>query len=61
VWASIVDVRTIMENTSEPDLKLRCSHAITQAAGTYGRLVEAGELENRIASLENAAQSQGGT
>ena len=38
-----------------PTLVLRASHALAQSAGVYLRLVEADELEARVAALERAA------
>lgn len=42
--------------TNDLGLVLKAVHAITQASGTYAKLIETAELEARIEALEEAAQ-----
>jgi hypothetical protein len=61
LWDTILEVETLLD-TRPPsnDLVLRSAHALAQLAGTYTKVVETADLEQRLAALE-AAMSQGNT
>ncbi|MBI2884181.1 MAG: hypothetical protein HYY11_09830 [Candidatus Methylomirabilis oxyfera] len=53
LWKAIKEAETILlSEASEPELKLRCVHALSQAIGQYAKVTEVGELESRIEALE---------
>jgi hypothetical protein len=53
VWVAVVTAAQMLEDEdAKPDLKLRAVHAVTQAAASYAKLIEATEFEARIAELE---------
>lgn len=53
VWQALLEAEAILRDAdSEPELKLRGVHAVTQAASAYARLIETGELEARVKRLE---------
>ena len=54
VWAALLEADAVMQAADEdnPELILKCVHAISQCAGQYAKLVETGELEARLAALE---------
>jgi hypothetical protein len=53
LWQTILAVESLLD-TRPPsnDLVLRGAHALAQLAGTYTRLVETSDLEERLAKLE---------
>lgn len=55
VWKGILTAEKILDNKRAANaLKLRAVHAIVQAAASYTKIVEAGELEARMQELEAA-------
>ena len=53
LWKAIKEAETILlSEESEPELKLRCVHALSQAIGQYAKVTEVGELEARLEALE---------
>ena len=58
LWRAIVAAERAMyraEEKEDNDRVLRAVHALSQASGQYGRLIEAGELNERIEKLEQRA------
>ena len=58
LWTALHDAEQLMYAADDPELRLRCIHAVSQVAGQYSKLLEIGELEARLAALE-AAQRGG--
>ena len=54
LWTALHDAEQLMYAAEEPELRLRCIHAISQVSGQYSKLLEIGELEARLAVLEAA-------
>jgi hypothetical protein len=52
VWQALVEAEAVLLAAEEPELTLKACHAIAQSAAIYARLLEAGELETRLAALE---------
>jgi hypothetical protein len=52
LWGAILWAETVLEEADTPDLRLRAIHALAQAAGHYGKLLEVGELEARLQAVE---------
>lgn len=60
VWKAILAAEEVLDNNSAEDaLKLRAVHAITQAAASYTKIVETGELEARLEELEQSTNRTG--
>jgi hypothetical protein len=53
LWDTILEVEALLD-TRPPsnELVLRSAHALAQLAGTYTKLVETADLEERLAKLE---------
>lgn len=51
-----MDVADELLNHPDPALRLRAVHAITQTAGTWGRVLETAQLADRVAALEQAVK-----
>ena len=53
LWQTILEVEALLD-TRPPanDLVLKSAHALAQLAGSYTRLVETVDLEQRLAKLE---------
>ncbi len=63
LWAAVLAAARAVERAEageSNDGVLRGVHAITQASGAYARIVEAGELEARLAELEKAVAAREG-
>ena len=58
VWAALVEAQAVLERATEDEVKLKAVHAIVQAGGTYGKLLEIGALEDRLAALEAQMRGQ---
>jgi hypothetical protein len=54
LWTALSDAERLMYAADDPEVRLRCIHAISQVSGQYAKLLEIGELEARIAALEAA-------
>jgi hypothetical protein len=52
LWFAVLEVRQVLEQESEPLLKLKAAHALATVAGSYTRTLEASDLEARITALE---------
>ena len=52
LWKGIVAAEVMLDAGPEPDMTLRIVHALSQACGQYARLLEVGELEERLRRLE---------
>lgn len=53
LWGALEVAERLLSHP-EPATQLRAVHAISQAAGSYARLYEVGELEARLNALEQA-------
>jgi len=58
LWTALSDAEQLMYAADEPELRLRCIHAISQVSGQYSKLLEVGELEARLALVEAALAEQ---
>ena len=62
LWTAIADVEHVLYTAGDDaDLRLRCLHALSQSCGQYSKLLEIGELEARLAALEQAMKGTHGT
>ena len=52
LWKALQRAGDILEDT-DPVLSLKAIHAVSQGAAAYARIVEVGELEARLAALED--------
>jgi hypothetical protein len=52
VWRALCEAEGVLEGAEDSELKLKAIHGISQCAGQYVRLWEAGELEARVLALE---------
>lgn len=60
LWTAIKDAEALLYLADDPELILRCVHAIGQCAGQYSRLLEVGEFEARLAAIEDAQHRRNG-
>lgn len=51
LWRALETAEALLEE-SQPELRLKAVHAVTQAAAAYARVYETGELEARLEALE---------
>jgi hypothetical protein len=58
LWRALLEAQEILDGAEEADMRLRAIHAISQASGQYGKLLEVGEFEARIAALEAGQKGQ---
>ena len=60
LWQALLEAQAVLEAASEDqaELKLKAVHAISQCGGQYARLLEVGELEARLAAVEQAMHGQ---
>jgi hypothetical protein len=62
LWTAIRDAEALLYTAGDDaDLRLRCLHALSQSCGQYAKLLEIGELESRLAALEQAMKGPNGT
>jgi hypothetical protein len=52
LWRAVLEAQEILEAATEPELKLKAIHALSQCAGQYSKLLEVGEFEARLAAVE---------
>ena len=53
LWRAMAAADDVLaDKKAEPTLKLKALHALTQASGAYLKIVEVGELEARLAVVE---------
>jgi hypothetical protein len=53
VWTAIEAAAEILAaSDTDPALRLRAVHAVTQAAGSYTKILESAEFEARLRALE---------
>ncbi len=62
LWRALLEAQAVLERATEDEaeLKLRAVHALSQASGQYVKLLEIGELESRLAALEQAMKGNHG-
>ncbi len=58
LWVALLHAEDVLENATEPELRLKSIHAFSQTAGQYAKLLEIGELEARLALLEERVQGR---
>jgi|TARA_B100000315_G_C14054608_1_gene353440 hypothetical protein len=59
LWGAILHAENTLEAAAmekDPELTLKAVHALSQCAGQYAKLLEVGELEARVFSLEQRAR-----
>lgn len=55
LWQAIITAEDVLlDHESDTVMQLKAVHAITQATTAYAKLIEIGELQARLASLEEA-------
>ena len=52
LWYGIAHCEHILRTTDRDELIVRTVHALTQASAAYAKLVELGELQQRVEALE---------
>ncbi len=59
LWQAIYQAeQMLLDADSDPATILKCVHAISQAAGSYAKVVEVGELEARLSELEKSLETR---
>jgi hypothetical protein len=59
LWQAITAAEEVlMDEESDSTMVLKATHAISQATSTYARLIEVGEMEARLAELEQALEAR---
>ncbi len=60
IWQALLEGQAVLEAATEDqaELKLKAIHAVVQAGGMYSKLLEVGELEARLAVVEQAMKDQ---
>jgi hypothetical protein len=56
--SAIREAERLLYEATDPDFTLRCIHALSQAAGQYSKLMAEGELEARLAVLEETLRGK---
>ena len=57
LWQAVEIASEVLNDTSlSPELRLRGVHAVTQASGSYCKILEAVEFEARLKAVENKVQ-----
>jgi hypothetical protein len=59
LWRALLHAEDVLEQAEAPELRLRAVHAVSQCAGQYAKLLEVGELEARLAALEEQMRTKG--
>jgi hypothetical protein len=59
LWQAILESERILLSSDDDELVLRAVHALTQAAMSYSKILEAGALEERLKVLEAAVLMRG--
>ncbi len=60
LWRALQSAEAVLLDAAEESdgtTVLKAVHALTQATAAYARVVEAGELENRLSELEAAMEA----
>lgn len=52
LWTALHDAETLMYEATDPELRLRCVHAVSQVAGQYSKLLETAEIAARLEAVE---------
>jgi hypothetical protein len=52
LWHALQKALEVLDEALEPELILKGVHAVSQVSGQYAKLLEIGELEARVQSLE---------
>lgn len=58
--SAIREAERVLYEADDPEMILRCCHALAQATGQYSKLLEIGEFEGRLQALEAAVQRRNG-
>lgn len=61
LWNALLRAEDVLMDADDTATVLRAVHAMTQGAAAYARIVDAGELEARLAALEETMQQQAPT
>ena len=56
LWTAIREAERLLYQSEDPEVTLRCVHALSQACGQYLRVLEVGEFESRLAAIEAELQ-----
>jgi hypothetical protein len=60
LWTAIRDAEHLLYSADDPEFRLRCVHALSQAAGQYAKLLEIGEFEARLVQIEDNQSRRNG-
>lgn len=52
LWYCLKRAQAVLDSAQDDELTLRAAHAVSQVAGQYAKLLEIGELEQRVQALE---------
>ena len=55
---AIREAERLLLEAEEPEFTLKCVHALSQACGQYVRLLAEGELEARLAAVEQLVRGE---
>ena len=58
LWMAILHAEDTLEQAEEPELRLKSVHALSQCCGQYIKLLETGEIEARLAAIEERVQGR---
>ena len=58
LWYALKRSQYCLDVATDPEDIVRASHAVSQIAGQYAKLLEIGELESRLAALEQQLKGQ---
>jgi len=59
LWQALYQAeQVLLDADSDTVTVLKCVHAISQAAGTYAKVVEVGEMEARLSELERGLETR---
>jgi len=50
--SAVREAERLLYEAADPDVTLRCVHALSQACGQYAKLIAVGEYETRLARIE---------
>jgi hypothetical protein len=57
LWQAILEAERVMLTTDQDEMVLKAVHALSQAAAHYAKLVEAGDVETRLHTVETMLQA----
>jgi len=58
LWQALLEAEEVLLESDNAEWTLKAVHAISQSAGQYVKLLEVGELEARLAAVEQAMKER---